>query len=37
LLETLRMRNTVAHGFEHGKVKASSLKSLQHISLRLLD
>ena len=37
LLESLRMRNTVAHGFEHGKVKASSLKRLQHISLRLLD
>jgi uncharacterized protein YutE (UPF0331/DUF86 family) len=37
LLEMMRMRNTVAHGFDQRRIRASSLKRLQQISLRLLD
>ena len=37
LLECMRLRNIVAHGFNQGRIKASSLKRLQHISLRLLN
>jgi REase_AHJR-like protein len=36
LLESMRMRDTVAHGFDQGRIKAGSLKRLQQISLRLL-
>ena len=37
LLECMRVRSTVAHGFEQGRIRSSSLKRLQNISLRLLD
>lgn len=37
LLESMRMRNTVGHGFDQGRIKRSSLKRLQHISLQLLQ
>ena len=36
LLKSMRMRNACAHGFEQGRIRASSLKRLQQISLRLL-
>jgi hypothetical protein len=37
LLESMRMRNTVAHGFEQRRISVGSLRRLQQISLRLLD
>lgn len=37
LLKSMRMRDTVAHGFKQGGIRAGSLRRLQKISLRLLD
>ena len=37
LLESMRMRNAVAHGFEQRRIRAGSLKRLRDISSRLLN
>jgi hypothetical protein len=36
LLDCMRVRNAVAHGFYEGRPKLSILKRLQRIALRLL-
>jgi REase_AHJR-like protein len=37
LLDCMRVRNAVAHGFYEGRIKLSFLKRLQRITLRLLE
>jgi REase_AHJR-like protein len=37
LVKSMRMRDAASHGFEQRTIRASSLKRLERISLRLLD